>query len=72
MIKGLLQSYSLSASEVSVVRVDNPNSSQLRMQPNAAASDDGFVVLSGDEVIVEYDNFQQYKGYYWEYGSFVY
>lgn len=72
MVKGLLQKYSLSSSDVQVVRVDNPNSSQLRMQPNAEASEDGFVVLSGEEVIVNYNTSQQYKGYYWEYGSFVY
>lgn len=70
MIKGLLQSYTLQAAEeTSPALVSEGVSSQLSMQPTAEATADGFVALSGEAVIVSYDNAAEYAGYYWDYGE---
>lgn len=66
LIYGLMQSYTLSTGEEAAVKVDEGFSSQLAMQPTAAAAD-GFVVLSGEEVTVSFDNAEEYAGYYWQY-----
>lgn len=67
LVKGLMQGYTLSVGEEMVVRTDERFSSQLSMHPTAAVTDDGFVSLSGDEVIVDYDNAAEYAGHYWQY-----
>lgn len=67
MIKGLMQSYKLSIeSQGHVVRTDEGVSSQLIMRPSAAATSDGFITVSGTEVIVSYENAARYAGYYWQ------
>lgn len=71
-VKGLLQSYTLEAGKEEKVRVDEGVSGQLNMYPEAAASADGFVLLSGEKVSVSYENAAGYTGYYWSYGAFTY
>lgn len=67
MIKGLMQSYQLSIeAQGQVVRTDEGVSSKLIMRPAAAATSDGFITVSGTEVIVSYDNAASYAGYYWQ------
>lgn len=71
MVKGLLQTYTLEEdAEGSVVRRDDSIPGQLTMYPTAEAGEDGFVVLSGDPVVVSYDNNGQYAGYYWRYNYY--
>lgn len=70
MVKGLLQSYILVEDAATVVKTDENVSSLLVMYPTAEAGADGFVVLSGDSVAVDYDNAAQYAGYYWRYNDY--
>lgn len=71
MVKGLLQSYSLEVeAEGSVVRTDEMVCGQLTMFPEAAASPEGFVVLSGESVVVSFENAVDYIGYYWRYNDY--
>lgn len=74
MVKGLMQSYSLDIDEEgAVVREDDTIPGQLTMYPEAAATADGFVSLTGEAVVVSSDNAADYAGYYWQYNvNFTY
>lgn len=67
LVKGLMQNYTLSVGDEAVVRVDEGYSSQLSMQPTASATSEGFVALSGDEVIVSHENAEAHTNWYWQY-----
>lgn len=66
-IRGLMRSYTLDIESTGqIVREDEGVSSKLIMHPTAAATSDGFVVVSGTAVIVSYENAASYTGYYWQ------
>lgn len=68
LLKGLMQSYTLEISETAeIVRTDESYPSQLTMYPEAKVSEDGFVAMSGESVVVSYGNAEDYTGYYWRY-----
>lgn len=65
---GILQAYTLKVDEaVQNVRVDEHVSGKLRMHPTCSATAEGGLEVSGDEVIVSYENAAEYTGHYWRY-----
>lgn len=66
-VVGVMQSYSLDEGTEEIARTDTNVCSQLTMNQTASATSDGFIDLSGDDIVVDYDNWTDYVGYYWRY-----
>jgi len=70
LIKGLMRAYTMDTDATGqVIRRDDGASGQLIMFPTASATNDGFIQVSGESVVVSYGNSGEYAGYYWKYNE---
>ena len=71
-VKGLMREYMLQTDTMAqAVKTSARESGQFVLHENAAATSDGFIEVSGQTAAAEYENWQEYAGWYWKNGTKV-